>query len=1087
MTSLFRNRFYGPAASRRRRSRTLPPAMPLERLEPRLALANHSITQPMLEQASTLVMDSSMGPNPVVMSKAQVVGNDVKSFVISHVPEGSVVEKWDAIKEQWVDVSTMPTSSNPQELMQLLSNRFIQEGDKIQWRPKAGVAAAAQQAFEMIGWDDGTELTAPTDAVPSTVLNLSLEPTGVGEFTASWTAPASGNVTNYTVTLTTQSGKFKPETAVYVTSNLSYKFTDLSPANSYTVSVTAHAEGGSASQQGRFGSTIVTTNSKPGGITMSSDGSIWFTLPYRNNVQQLKHNGETWTLQTPINVGEKPHDVAGSSDGSIWVTNTPSNSVQQIKQVGTDWVAQPALPTRGPSPPYLILSSPDGSVWFTTEGKVPYQQITLADGVWAVQTQTYFQNASQFQRGGQAGGLELLAIAPDGSLFTGDNVSYIRQWIQDNGTWQIQPLIPVLKNPFNFTVGLDGALWVGGWGTNDHLSISRATQTNGEWQVQSTYETQEVIPRHYFPMITGLDGSIWFTNLTENTVTQLKAQNGDWMLQSPLDVGNEPLSLTTGQDGSIWLTNEESFTVQQIIAAPSAPEALGVILGSTAAGGMTLSWQPPQFSGGGEIIEYTATATQGDETYPITTSDLSCVFDGLIAGNGPTYFTVKATNFAGLSQAASFQIDTSGNAFSTENMSVGFTTDGTPLTYGGGFDGQGNTFSWDAMADAAAGGTRVGTDLSWAGVTFDLGAPNAPSFVRAVGQDLTAEELGIENAAVQNVLNILAASANGSSAVTFQVNFTDGTSVNWDQTVSDWCTPSTEQNQFIASTQSYRNTAAGVKDATENYLYAYSLKIPEGKVFESISLPNNPQLGIFDVQMTSSLPVFTSMLVAPNVGYTGYGLVVGNNNTNNGDGFDGNGNYYNVGSNGNSIGELIWGGSPSNYNVNGLSWGGAFFELGPAPNNAPSARNPAYNNVMQAQGQLIILPFPGDNIGQQSALLVIGAAANGNQTNQDFRVLLTDAQGTQSSANWTLSFTDWRNNNGSNNNPPPTQQQLAATGEVLVAQTNVVNKLGNNQMKENAFVYGYTYEVPAGKTVIAIEFPTNENVGILAISTVWQN
>ena len=34
--------------------------------------------------------------------------NDIKSFVISHVPEGSVIEKWDAAKQQWVDVSTMP-------------------------------------------------------------------------------------------------------------------------------------------------------------------------------------------------------------------------------------------------------------------------------------------------------------------------------------------------------------------------------------------------------------------------------------------------------------------------------------------------------------------------------------------------------------------------------------------------------------------------------------------------------------------------------------------------------------------------------------------------------------------------------------------------------------------------------------------------------------------------------------------------------------------------------------------------------------------------------------------------------------------
>ena len=97
---------------RTRRTRPTAACVTPERLEPRLALAGDTtFYRPPLEPARTLVMDSSMGPNPVVMSKSQVVGTDVKSFVISHVPDGSVVEKWDAVKQQWVDVSdTLPKS-----------------------------------------------------------------------------------------------------------------------------------------------------------------------------------------------------------------------------------------------------------------------------------------------------------------------------------------------------------------------------------------------------------------------------------------------------------------------------------------------------------------------------------------------------------------------------------------------------------------------------------------------------------------------------------------------------------------------------------------------------------------------------------------------------------------------------------------------------------------------------------------------------------------------------------------------------------------------------------------------------------------
>lgn len=1112
MASLFRNRFNRSPALRRRRVQGAAPAMPLERLEPRLALAGDTISRPMLEQASTLVMDSSMGPNPVVMSKAQVVGNDVKSFVISHVPEGSVVEKWDAIKEQWVDVSTMPTSSNPQELMRLLGNRLIQEADKLQWRPQAGVAGVTQQAFQMINWDDGTELTAPNpDAVPSEVQNLSLVPTGVGKLTASWNAPASGNATSYTVAIVTQSGTLKSEKSVHVTAELSYDFTGLSPANSYAVSVTAcNAEGASAVQQDVFGATVIDLitadagwllNSStpgrhaPGGITVSSDGSVWFTLPFSNQIQQLTQVGGTWTLQPPIAVGHHPEGIVGISDGSIWVANTQSNSVQQIKQIGVEWVAQPAIDTGGSttteSYPETILSSSDGSVWFVNLAGPPFQQITNTDGVWEAQEPITIPGSQYPEE------QPLLTAGPDGSMFATSMNSNLVQFTQDNGTWQKQVIWPPISsdrtplvdgtstNGLALTTGLDGAIWIGasnGWGlavASEH--IARLTQANGVWQTESSYEIPQTA---YFLMTVGLDGSIWFTNPKANTVQQLKAENGRWILQAPLAVGTTPAGITTGLDGSIWLANYFSRTLQQIIATSNAPEALGVVL-EPAASEMTLRWQPPQFSGGGDIIEYTATAAQGEDLHTITTTDLSCVFDGLVVGSGPTYFTVKATNFAGMSEAATYQIDALGNAFSTENWSIGVTTDGTPLPSGSGFDGQGNTFSWQAMADAASGGERVGTALHWGGVTFDLGAPNQPNLIFARGQELTAEELHSENDAIPpNMLNLLAASSNGATAATFQVNFTDGSSVEWNQTVSDWCNPTTEKNQFIASTQTYRNTASGTQDATTNYLYAYSLKIPEGKAFESIGLPNNKDLAIFDVQMTTSVEIPTEMLANPNPGYTGYGLVVGNNNTNNSDGFDGSGNYYNVGSNGNSIGETIWGSeAATNYTVNGLSWGGAFFELGPAPNNAASARNPIYNNVIKAQGQTIGLPVISE---QQALVLMIGAAANGNQLNQNFRIVLEDTQGATSYDTWTQTFTDWRNNDGDNKNPAPTQQQLAVSGEALVAQTNVVNSLGNNQMKENAFVYGYAYEVPAGKVVVAIEFPTNENVGVLAISTVWQ-
>ena len=158
MRRLFQNRFRR-ASHGRRRSLAGSPVTSLEKLEPRLALAG-DVSRPLLEATTRLYMDPSMhGPQPVVMGKSQVVGHDVKSFVISKVPAGSVVEKLDTATNTWVDVSTKPTSSNPRELLRLLQNRLIQQGDSLRWTPKSGAESSVQQAFEMIGWDDGSELS----------------------------------------------------------------------------------------------------------------------------------------------------------------------------------------------------------------------------------------------------------------------------------------------------------------------------------------------------------------------------------------------------------------------------------------------------------------------------------------------------------------------------------------------------------------------------------------------------------------------------------------------------------------------------------------------------------------------------------------------------------------------------------------------------------------------------------------------------------------------------------------------------------------------------------------------------------------
>jgi len=1021
-----------------------------ERLEPRQMLAADGL-RPLLEPASMLVMDSSMGPNPVVMTKSQVVGTDVKSFVISHVPAGSVVEKWDVAKQQWVDVSTMPTSSNPQELMRLLSNRYIKEGDTIQWRPKAGVGAAAQQAFEMIGWDDGSKLPGVSAEAPSAVQNLAVAPTGVGELTVSWDPPATGDATSYSITMTTATG-LGNSSITYVTSDTAYTFTGLSPANGYSFSVTAsNAEGTSSAAQDSFGQAPIAVGEGPWGITTGHDGSIWVANKSDNTVQQIvKNDNGVWTAQAAIGVGKGPWGLTTGLDGSIWVANDNLATVQQIVNDDGVWTPQATIGVgMGPT---VLTTGLDGSIWVANQTSNTVQQIVKNDnGVWTAQEAI---DVDRYPAG--------LTTGLDGSIWVANRGnpnkfwkgSSVQQIVNDNGVWTAQNIADNTK-PAGLTTGLDGSIWV----SNGPNTVEQIVYDNSVWTPQAAIDVG-IAP---YALTTGLDGSIWALNYGSYTVQQIANGNGVWTAQAAIDVGSSPYGLTTGLDGSIWVSNYSSNNVQQIAVPPDSPVELTAVFGpelgpEPSASEMTLSWRPPVIRGGSPVISYTATVYQGTYTQTITTSDTSCVFDGLTLGSGPTYFTVTATNFAGVGSTASHQVDASGNTIPQLHRGIGITTDGVPTTDRG-FDGSGNTYSWEAMGDSASGGARSGSTLVSGGLSVDI-SPNQPDFKKAAGQ-------AIEVAGSGSVLTLAGAAVNGGQQnQQFTLTFTDGSTATWTQSLSDWCDPSAYANESILSTQSYRNTASGGTDATTNHVYSYGYTLPEGKTLESITLPNNPNVRILGAAFSDSTAVDLS--------WNAYGLVVANNQTPNSQGFDGSGNYYNANYDGSALG--LQASSNSSFDFMQITWGGATFDLGPAPNHYSQSNNHnGNNNFMQADGQTIDVVS-----GDFSTLLMIGAAANGSQNNQPITLTFTDG----STTTWTQSFTDWANGNGNKNNSPPSAAELEATNEALVATTTLVNQVGNNQSGYNRFVYGYSFDIPAGKTLESITLPSNRNVGILGMALV---
>ena len=208
----------------------------LESLEQRIAL-DASGVRPQLEAVREVYIDESLvGPTPIVFGKSELIGQDTNSFVVTSVAAGSTVEKWDTAGNQWVDVSAPVTTSHPSELIRLMRLRVIQEGDQVRWIPKS-TDGVTQRAFGIIGWDDGSETTAPEGVnLPGAVENLEIDIVG-DEVQVTWDAPTSGaTVTHYRI--------HQNPTTIVPSTQTSHTFTKAASPASYSVTVTANSSEG---------------------------------------------------------------------------------------------------------------------------------------------------------------------------------------------------------------------------------------------------------------------------------------------------------------------------------------------------------------------------------------------------------------------------------------------------------------------------------------------------------------------------------------------------------------------------------------------------------------------------------------------------------------------------------------------------------------------------------------------------------------------------------------------------------------------------------------------------------------------------
>jgi alpha-mannosidase len=171
------------------------------------------------------------------------------------------------------------------------------------------------------------------------------------------------------------------------------------------------------------------------------------------------------------------------------------------------------------------------------------------------------------------------------------------------------------------------------------------------------------------------------------------------------------------------------------------------------------------------------------------------------------------------------------NLSSAYNVS-GIYKNGTKFESAASLDAGGYAFSEETLGEE-----QVGDE-----VVFKLGPPNVADAVTSNTVDLPTDKFAS--------IRILATAVDeNQSHQIFTVNYTDGTSASFTQTLSDWSGGGHAHGESLAVRVPYRLAGDGSQDSNPFHLFAYSFSLDPTKQVRSITLPENRNVAVFAITL----------------------------------------------------------------------------------------------------------------------------------------------------------------------------------------------------------------------------------------------
>jgi virginiamycin B lyase len=316
-------------------------------------------------------------------------------------------------------------------------------------------------------------------------------------------------------------------------------------------------------------------SSWPSGITLGSDGALWFT----QNLNNAVGIGRITTSGTITNISAPPgsDSIVTGPDGALWYRTSASNAIVRLTTSGT--VTEYSLPNNatglgtgntgiglitGPGSVLWSIDQPDSLIGtVTTSGTFTLYPIPTPS---ANPSTTYTNTFGS------------ITVGPDGALWFGYEVqanssstvvgSYVDR-MTTAGVITAQFPISSSSNGAehvpSITTGPDGALWFSVSGAVD--GIDRMT-TSGSI---TTYQTSG-IP---LGIMNGPDGALWFAEFhspSDNIIGRITTSGTITEYEGP-NASSAAAAIAAGPDDALWFTDFRNNAIGRVPLSIAASNA----------------------------------------------------------------------------------------------------------------------------------------------------------------------------------------------------------------------------------------------------------------------------------------------------------------------------------------------------------------------------------------------------------------------------------------------------------------------------------------------------------------------------------